>query len=446
MTYSATIINALVHFAKMIKKLLSKLVEGDAGEVFKAMATLAMGTGAARLIGIASIPVLTRLFTPADYGALSVYSAMVLILAPLLSLRYASAIPLPRNEGTALNILTLSFFLAVMNSLLLTLILWFAAPILFVWLSIDVLVPWWWLVVIGAFWASAFEALSMWATRQKAYRPMAKTQAVQSALSEFIKIILGMLAVRPLGLLLGHFAGASSGAIIYILMYRRLYLARKWQVTFSRMKSVAVYYIEYPTYNLMSQALLIFSIQAPALLASAFYGGDIAGQLGLALMAVALPANLIGDTMSRAFYAEISAIGSSKRKLSLAITRSVILRLAILSVAPALIIYLFGEDLFSLVFGPEWRMAGSFSEYLSIYLFFQLAQKPVTYLLYVFNGQRALLYLNLQRALLVVVIFIVGKELELNATLTVFLYSLGMSLHYFACICYAFTFVRRRSD
>src|SRR5690606_12731715 len=95
-----------------------RLVDKDASAVFKGMITLALGSGGARLIGLAAIPLLSRLYSPEDFGLLAVFSSMVLILAPLVSLRYVLALPLPRRDGTALNLLALSMACIFLGSAL----------------------------------------------------------------------------------------------------------------------------------------------------------------------------------------------------------------------------------------------------------------------------------------------------------------------------------------
>ena len=55
----------------------------------------AVGQGATRL----ALPVLTRLYSPADYGALAVYSATLTVLLVLASLRFEQAIPCPKTIG-----------------------------------------------------------------------------------------------------------------------------------------------------------------------------------------------------------------------------------------------------------------------------------------------------------------------------------------------------------
>jgi len=92
----------------LIASLSSRLFGGPAGPVFRGMGTLALGAGVARIIGVVSIPVLTRIYSPADYGVLAVFTALVGMLVPVLTLRYGAAIPLPRYDGMAMNLMALA--------------------------------------------------------------------------------------------------------------------------------------------------------------------------------------------------------------------------------------------------------------------------------------------------------------------------------------------------
>src|SRR5690554_359562 len=134
---------------KTLRKVLSKAFGGSASNVFKGMATLALGSGIARIIGIAAIPVLTRLYSPEAFGVLAVFSALLAILAPLLTLRYVLAVPLPRHDGMAFNLLIMSASLMLVMTLLISLLLWIFGEQLLSILSMEALAPWRWLIVFG---------------------------------------------------------------------------------------------------------------------------------------------------------------------------------------------------------------------------------------------------------------------------------------------------------
>lgn len=413
-----------------LASLLKKYFSGDAGKVFRGMATLAAGAGLARVIGLAAMPLLTRIYSPGDFGVLSVFSGLILIIAPTLTLRYTLAVPLPRRDSTAINLMALAALLLIVNSaLLFSLLLCFSGPLLSL-LKMEQLFNWWYLIPLASAGLAAYELLTLWSTRKRAYKTIAKSQLAQNLTGTTVKLALGLFALKPAGLLLGQIITQSGGCLI---LWQNLKPSLKSSLRFTNKKRIiflAKYFRGYPTYRLPSQFLLALSVQAPLLITAAFYDAGTTGQLGLAIMAITLPANLIGDNMAKAFYAEVSALGKSQRKRIRNITNTVIYRLAILGAFPALILFFLGEHLFSFVFGDEWALAGQLASALSIYLLFQFIQKPVAYLMYLYNGQKQLLLINIQRALLTALCFSVPPYFNEPPTTAVSVYSVCMALHY----------------
>jgi hypothetical protein len=91
-----------------LKSRITRYLFGWASEgVFRGMATLALSSGVGRFVGIAAIPVLTRLYTPEDFGVLAMFSTVVAIFSPLVTLRYVLALPLSRHDGLAMNLVVL---------------------------------------------------------------------------------------------------------------------------------------------------------------------------------------------------------------------------------------------------------------------------------------------------------------------------------------------------
>jgi len=64
--------------------------------------TLTTGTTVAQIITLAALPILTRLYTPADFGLLAAFTVLGTIISTLACLGYEPAIVLPKRNGTAL--------------------------------------------------------------------------------------------------------------------------------------------------------------------------------------------------------------------------------------------------------------------------------------------------------------------------------------------------------
>ncbi len=203
------------------------------------MATLALGSGLAKIVALLSIQVLTRIYSPEHFGILSVFTALLLILTPLVTLRYELAVPLPSKDGTAVTLMAVSMGLLLSMTALIGLVLWLAGPPLLALASMEVLTPYRGLLITALFLAGLYEVLLIWAVRRRAYPCIARTQLQQSIAGAAAKIALGVAGLMPIGLLLGQVLGAGAGLTTLIRTFRAD-MQRNWRhVTFRRALLVA---------------------------------------------------------------------------------------------------------------------------------------------------------------------------------------------------------------
>lgn len=418
------------------------LIGGVAGNVFRGMATLALGGTIAKIVGIVSIPILTRIYSPTDFGVLALFSALVSMVVPILTLRYVLAIPLPRHDGTAMNLLVFSAALMSAMTMVILVLLYFFSSQLLGLVSMDLLVPYWWLIGLTLFGTASYELASLWATRKRAYGVVARTQVLQGLLGAVVKIALGLLGLKPLGLLVGQAVNLSGGVGALFRAFVRDFRSNVQFVSLRRLRTVGAVYWEFPVYRLPSQFLLQLSMQAPLLFAASFYDAETTGQLGLALMAVALPVNLLGQSMSTAYHAEASKLGRRSPEQIYSITIEVLVRLGIVGALPAAIIFLFGEQIFHILFGSAWRLAGVFASTLSLYMLFQFVSRPVPHIFSIFGHNRSYMAASLNRMLIVFLVFWLGYYFELSLTNVITIYSAGLSLHYILLTVWAVLLIR----
>ena len=76
--------------------------------------TLMTGTTLAQAIPIAISPILTRLYSPEDFGTFGLYMAIVAIASVLVTGRYELAILLPKRDRDAMHILALPISLLLL--------------------------------------------------------------------------------------------------------------------------------------------------------------------------------------------------------------------------------------------------------------------------------------------------------------------------------------------
>src|SRR5580765_5288653 len=120
--------------------------KGLGGGFARHVVTLASGTAIAQFLFVLAMPALTRLYTPADYGTLAVYSSTLTVLLVLASLRYEAAIPLPEDEQAAGSLLALTLFVLAAMVVLVALLVWLAGDAFVTRANAAALRPYLWLI------------------------------------------------------------------------------------------------------------------------------------------------------------------------------------------------------------------------------------------------------------------------------------------------------------
>jgi O-antigen/teichoic acid export membrane protein len=407
--------------------------DGMVRRTLHGMAVLAGGSGASKLITLVSLPIITRLYLPADMGALAVFAAFVVLLSPVLTFQYHRALPVPRSDTAAANLMVLSFFSVLGISVALSAVLWFAAEPLLWLLSMEALLPYWWLLPLGTAVYALYGILQLWATRRRAYRLMAAVEVGHSLGGNGAKIGLAFVLPPPVGLLLGHVFAPGGGVLWLVAQFRFEIRKLLRRVRPTRIRAMAWHYRQFPIFRMPSQLLLMLSSQTPVLFIAAVYGPATAGQFGLAMMALSMPMNLLGRNMGKAFFGEAAhqgrAVPTALRKSVLRVTGL----MASVGVMIAAALILAAPPLFPLLFGPDWDEAGRFAATLALFLAFQFAAVPVMNVLSVLEREVVYLQLDLQRVVLLLLVFGVSLALALTALQFILMYSLAMALHYIVC-------------
>ena len=160
---------------------------------------------------------------------------------------------------------------------------------------------------------------------------------------------------------------------------------------------------------------------------------------------LSVPVVVVANTAARAFYAEVAELWSRQPDDVRLLFDSVVTRLGLISLFPAIVLLVGAQPIFGLLFGNEWLQAGAFSSALSICILFQFIQAPAAYVFYITGSNQKLLLLNIQRALIVATAFIASAYFSLNSLQTIWVYSILLSAHYALSTVYARSLIWSRT-
>jgi O-antigen/teichoic acid export membrane protein len=135
--------------------------------LYKGVLILGSGTAVAQLIGVVTMPVITRLYTPADLGVLAVYSSVLAIFGFGAILRYELAYGFPKENDDAINLFGLSLILLCLTTAGFALIFLFGRDLLVNTFDLGAIEQYIWFLLIGFFGMGLYTTLNYWAIRQR---------------------------------------------------------------------------------------------------------------------------------------------------------------------------------------------------------------------------------------------------------------------------------------
>ncbi len=401
-----------------------------ANAFYRNIVLVAGGNAIAKLIGIALIPIITRLYSPADFGIFNIFISIFGIIGSLATMRYAIAIPIVKDESTAYNLLRLCFLATLTLCLsLVFLVAVFGQQVAELY-EIQYLKTYLWFIPIALLGKGVYEALNNWAIRSRSFRLITRTSISQGISSSGTKIGLGILNIKPLGLFIGQIAQEAAGIIS--LSSRLVKTNPTFFSTFSiiEIKRVAIRYKRFPLIQSWSQLLLATGAQLPILMLGVFYNAEVVGVFGLAKSMIHIPVDLIGQSVSQVYYAEISEFGKEKPDKIYALSVALMKKLFFMGFIPVAFLIFFGPRVFGIVFGPEWVEAGAYARFLSIYVMVVFISAPLANVFNIYERMDLQFKLNLIRVVYVALIFIVCQFLSLSALQTVTVFSVGMMFYF----------------
>lgn len=326
---------------------------------------LLSGTTIAQALPIVLMPLLTRLYTPADFGVLSIFVAVTTILGSIANARYELALTLPESEDDAITVAALGVSIAtVFSALLLIPFVAFNGSVsslfdnqaISTWLYFVPLVVW----LIGLF--NVFNFLN---TRLKNYKDIAVSHVYRTVAMVSVQLVLGYLKFAASGLIIGQIL--SQFAVLFragLKLPTQKIISRMLDV--SKQKIAALRYRRFFIFMLPATLMNSLSANFITLYLPALFSLTTLGYYSLAQRALGAPSALIGSSIGQVYMQEASA----ERLLSGVVKKSFISafkKLFVISLVVFIPLYFIVEELFVFVFGEQWRLAGVYTKILLPY-------------------------------------------------------------------------------
>jgi O-antigen/teichoic acid export membrane protein len=378
------ILNGLVEKLKIVKKIRenSYIIQ---------IITLMSGTLMAQVIMFAFIPILTRIYTPSEFGLYSVFFALSSMVGLISSLRYEQAIMLPKSNRDAQALVFISIVITLLFSLIVGLALWLCYDLVLDYFEGNSYLVW--LLSPSILIIGMVQIFDSYSTREELYKKIA-----------FVRVMESVTTISTQGISRYFFAldGLIVGKILSNLfsLYLFCYFHIKKQtlgvkyLTKRRVKANLKRHESFPKYFSISSLLNSFSQQVPIFLFTLLFSPAIAGFYSLTARVMQVPILLVAGSTRSVFYQKASSMYANGENITPLYLKTT-LGLIKLFIAPLLIILFFGQDIFIFLFGLEWVESGVIAQITIIWFMFVFISPPTSAMYNILNLQKILLLIQI---------------------------------------------------
>ncbi|WP_210143595.1 oligosaccharide flippase family protein [Staphylococcus sp. GDY8P94P] len=387
---------------------------------FKNVATMMSGTLIGQLIIIITLPIISRIYTPLQFGEYSNIVAIIGILSVLTTLRYDTGIAVTKNKIDRNVLISFTFIINIIISIFILMVL-LILNLFYELLSIKLI----FYIFTTIFLIGNVQILTNIATSNGKFKKISLTKFTQS-LSQVLLQLLGQIFYKQTFFLyLGYLIGKSNG--VYILYKSNSLKIQNLKFSLKDFKKIMVKFKDYPMYGLPSSLLNSFSTNIIIILVLYFFGGYYAGIYGLISRIMSGPLQLISKSFNSVLFKYTKDNSTNKVKKIYIMTNIIIGSLFFIVIFIFCIIKI---NLFHIIFGQEWSYANKVFLPLLIMMGFQFTIIPFIELFTVYGKQRLRLLLDISRIILLLFIFISKFIYDFGFSTFINLYSISMCVFY----------------
>ena len=399
-------------------------------------AVLFGGNALGQAIALLAYPLLTRLFTDADFGFFSLFLSLTGVLTILGTGRYEESFVVAKSEEETRSLFSFATKWLLMFSLFVFLVLLFFGNRILSVFKVEPISRFWYLIPITLFFTGLSSLGHDLLVRMKRFRRIATASLTANASASAMKIAAGLLSLNGFGLIVSQIGSYICSGFVYLKYVKHYFRADNW----SEQKKIAVQYGDFPKYNLGRTLVNYLTSNAPFLMLTATFGESPLGLLSVAMI-IFRPVNLVGSSLFSVFYEKITSLKKEGKIIKPLLTQY--WGKAALTAIPLLIAAYFAAPwMFRIVFGDMWEKSADYFRMLLPWVFAVIMVAPVKFLPIVFEKQKKAFFFESICFVVQVVVLAVGIFLK-NFDLAIRLFALGNFAFFMALLVWYISMVNK---
>jgi O-antigen/teichoic acid export membrane protein len=408
----------------------------------KNILTVFSSNAIAQVLQFITVPILSRVYDPSDYGFLGIIMSISGIIGVFSTLGFSNAILIAKSETELYEVLALcakSIFFIFVSTIILELVFFDSInsnfnlnseKSLLVKISVPIL------ILLNGF----NLVFSFVLTRQSRFKVLSFNRIIMTIINFAVSLCLGLLLKNAFGLLLALLISVLVSTImLYISFCRYFDLKEVFLILNKPLKATINKYKDFTIFSLPTDFINNLNNQIPLIMIGKFgkFPEQSIGSYNISNRVLGLPINLISNSIADVFRQraanDYTEFGNC-REIFVKTFKALFLS----SIIPFGILIGFGDLIFEFVFGTKWREAGEYSQILGILFFFRFTISPLTYIFVIAQKQRLDLVLHLLFIPLGFISLYYGVFILNSIKMGLFFYSISYSLIYILYFIYSY--------
>lgn len=285
---------------KLSKKIAASELLGNVAKLFSANVV-------AQVVGILVYPILSRLYSPDDFGLFNWFVTVASVLGLIATSEYQGAVLLPKATQKAAAVVHVGLMLSIGISLLI-LLLWPWSNQLADWVKVPELATYYPWLSLYVLYIGVWSMLNYWLTRRKNFTQIGIYHVTQSIVASGTKIGFGYAGILQGGLIYSTLIAPLAAISMSLWSAGKKVIRDLLKWNWSNCVEMAKEYRKFPLFSLPRTLVNTLSNSLPTLLLIPVFGKAAIGFYGMAISLAFRPINMMNGSLYQVLYERTSML------------------------------------------------------------------------------------------------------------------------------------------
>lgn len=377
-------------------------------------------------------PIITRLYTPDQYGGFALFNTIVANVVLISSLRYSEAIVISDGPERRNNVVSLAFVLVLITTTLSAAAVVFFEDAIQRFIGVVWPVSFIYIIPVAIFFGGTLEILVTINAWRRKFFNNGLAGFLTNLGSRSFTIFYGMvIQAKVIGLVSGDLVGKAIGITSVLASFKGLVgslITFFKGSTLNGMRSAAKLYSQFPLYTLPTNLLILFSGHLPIYFFQLQFTTGAVGSYALSSSLLEMINRLIPYSLAGVFFPKAMDLKNVSNEHLMEKVYKLYWAVFFLSIGIFTFLCLFSKYIFPWVFGSSWATAGVYMGILSLYYSFHFIAISIADVYKVINKQRFLLVATIISVSLKLLVIALAIYFKIDVIDTLFWFCVGSSI------------------